>query len=95
LSKARSADVTALLREWRTGDEQAANRLLPLVRDKLQRIARRHMASERGRAAILRRSQRCRTCRDLDDLAGDRHTRLEFAKNWRLRELSRAQSAGA
>ena len=40
-------DVTALLVEWRHGDEAAAQKLLPLVHDELRRLARRHMAGER------------------------------------------------
>jgi RNA polymerase sigma factor (TIGR02999 family) len=39
--------VTALLVEWRSGNQDAAARLLPLVHDELRRIARRHMAGER------------------------------------------------
>jgi RNA polymerase sigma factor (TIGR02999 family) len=40
--------VTALLMEWRSGSEDAAAQLLPLVHDELRRIARRHMAGERA-----------------------------------------------
>src|SRR5262245_12770147 len=39
--------VTALLVEWRSGNEDAAAELLPLVHDELRRIAKRHMANER------------------------------------------------
>jgi len=39
--------VTALLIDSRGGDDQAAEKLLPLVHDELRRIARRHMAGER------------------------------------------------
>ena len=39
--------VTALLVDWRDGDEAAMQRLLPLVHDELRRIAKRHMAGER------------------------------------------------
>ena len=39
--------VTALLVDWRDGDEAAMPRLLPLVHDELRRIAKRHMAGER------------------------------------------------
>jgi RNA polymerase sigma factor (TIGR02999 family) len=42
-----SHNVTALLIEWRGGDEGAAQKLLPLVHDELRRIAKRHMAGER------------------------------------------------
>jgi RNA polymerase sigma-70 factor (ECF subfamily) len=40
-------DVTALLIDWRGGDEGAVQKLLPLVHDELRRLARRHMAGER------------------------------------------------
>jgi RNA polymerase sigma factor (TIGR02999 family) len=39
--------VTALLVDWRGGDERAMQKLLPLVHDELRRIAKRHMAGER------------------------------------------------
>ncbi len=42
------ADVTALLVEWRSGNEQVFHKLLPLVHEELRRIASRHMARERG-----------------------------------------------
>jgi len=42
-----TSDVTRLLREWRDGDRDALDRLLPLVYDQLRRLARRHMAGER------------------------------------------------
>jgi RNA polymerase sigma factor (TIGR02999 family) len=40
-------DVTALLLEWRSGNADALQRLLPLVHDELRRLARRRMARER------------------------------------------------
>ena len=40
-------DVTELLVEWRQGNEDAVQRLLPLVHDELRRLARRHLAGER------------------------------------------------
>jgi RNA polymerase sigma factor (TIGR02999 family) len=43
----RAHDVTALLIQWRGGDEEAVHRLLPLVHGELRRLARRHMAMER------------------------------------------------
>jgi RNA polymerase sigma-70 factor (ECF subfamily) len=43
----RAHDVTALLIEWRSGDEEAVQKLLPLVHDELRRIAKRQMAGER------------------------------------------------
>jgi len=39
--------VTQLLVQWREGDEDALNQLVPLVHDELRRIARRCMAGER------------------------------------------------
>jgi RNA polymerase sigma factor (TIGR02999 family) len=47
MSEAESPRVTALLVQWRGGDEAAAHQLLPLVHAELRRIARRHMAGER------------------------------------------------
>jgi len=47
-ARARSpSDVTALLIEWRAGDNGAVEKLLPLVHGELRRIAKRHMAGER------------------------------------------------
>jgi RNA polymerase sigma-70 factor, ECF subfamily len=40
-------DLTALLIDWRGGDQSALDRLVPLVHDELRRMAHRHMASER------------------------------------------------
>ena len=42
------AAVTQLLRAWSDGDEQALERLLPLVEVELRRLARGYMARERG-----------------------------------------------
>ena len=47
MSDLRSHNVTALLLEWRRGDEEAAHKLLPLVHHELRRIAKRQMAGER------------------------------------------------
>jgi len=41
------ADVTALLHAWRAGDQDALDRLIPVVHGELKRIARRYMARER------------------------------------------------
>jgi len=46
VSDVRIHDVTALLIEWRGGDPEAMERLLPLVHGELRRLARRHMAGE-------------------------------------------------
>jgi RNA polymerase sigma-70 factor, ECF subfamily len=40
--------VTQLLQQWRSGDQQALEQLIPLVYAKLQRIAHRHLRSERN-----------------------------------------------
>jgi RNA polymerase sigma-70 factor (ECF subfamily) len=40
-------DVTALLIAWGQGDDQALNRLIPVVHGELRRIARRCLADER------------------------------------------------
>jgi RNA polymerase sigma factor (TIGR02999 family) len=47
VSDVRTHNVTALLIDWRGGDEGAVQKLLPLVHAELRRIARRHMAGER------------------------------------------------
>ena len=44
---APSIDVTRLLRAWGKGDEEALNKLTPLVYEELHRAARRYMAGER------------------------------------------------
>ncbi len=40
--------VTQLLKDWRRGDAEALDRLLPHVYDELRRLARKHMRGERG-----------------------------------------------
>jgi RNA polymerase sigma-70 factor (ECF subfamily) len=40
-------ELTQLLRAWSDGDEQALERLVPLVYAELHRLARRYMAGER------------------------------------------------
>lgn len=47
-----AGDVTALLRVWSAGDEQAFDRLIPLVYDELHRMALRYLASERSNASL-------------------------------------------
>ncbi|HEX5686328.1 MAG TPA: ECF-type sigma factor [Ideonella sp.] len=39
--------ITALLHSWSNGDEQALDRLVPLVYDDLRQLARRHLRHER------------------------------------------------
>jgi RNA polymerase sigma factor (TIGR02999 family) len=43
-----SPEITELLVAWNAGDEQALDRLMPLVHDELHRLARRHMASQQA-----------------------------------------------
>ena len=42
-----SQQITELLLAWNEGDEQALDRLMPLVHDELHRLAHRYMAGER------------------------------------------------
>src|SRR5262245_9564508 len=45
-TEARGGDITLLLASWRDGDRSALERLLPLIHDELNRLARRHLARE-------------------------------------------------
>ena len=45
-------DVTSLLRLWSAGDQQAFDRLIPLVYDELHRMALRQMSGERRNASM-------------------------------------------
>jgi RNA polymerase sigma factor (TIGR02999 family) len=45
-------DVTALLRLWSNGDEQAFDRLIPLVYEELHRMALRYLAGERPNVSL-------------------------------------------
>src|SRR5215216_4623325 len=47
MSSSVSQNVTQILLEWRSGNEEALDRLMPLVYDELRRLASRHMRSER------------------------------------------------
>ena len=42
-----SHEITQLLRAWSEGEEEALDKLIPLVYDELHRLARRYMAHER------------------------------------------------
>jgi RNA polymerase sigma factor, TIGR02999 family len=53
---AGKADVTRLLQEWRQGDGEALDRLLPIVYDELRRIARVQLAHE-NRNGTLRATE--------------------------------------
>ena len=48
MSMPESHEVTELLVAWSDGDEQALERLAPLVQAELHRLARRYMSRERG-----------------------------------------------
>src|SRR5260370_39662173 len=45
--QAPAEDITVLLAGWRGGDRTALDRLVPLIRGELRRIARRHLGRER------------------------------------------------
>jgi RNA polymerase sigma factor (TIGR02999 family) len=45
--QAHAGDITRLLAGWREGDRSALDRLLPLVRAELDRLALRHLGRER------------------------------------------------
>ena len=47
-----NGNVTGLLRGWSEGDEQAFERLVPLVYDELHRMARRYLAGERSNITL-------------------------------------------
>src|SRR5215470_334913 len=48
MSAPSSSEVTGLLRAWGRGDEEALQKLMPLVYDQLHAAARRYMAGERA-----------------------------------------------
>ena len=43
-----ASQVTQLLAAWRNGDPEAPGKLMPLVYERLRRIARQHLARERA-----------------------------------------------
>jgi RNA polymerase sigma factor (TIGR02999 family) len=43
----QAGDITGLLARWRGGDRAALDRLIPLIRTELYRLARRHLGHER------------------------------------------------
>ena len=45
---AAQPEVTDLLRQWRSGDKQALDKLTPLVYDELHRLAHQYIRRERG-----------------------------------------------
>ena len=48
MTEVRGHEVTQLLRAWSEGDEQAMEKLVPLVYAELHRLARHYMAGERA-----------------------------------------------
>lgn len=48
MSTADSKEITALLADWRNGEEAALEKLLPLVYDELRRLASSYMRRERS-----------------------------------------------
>jgi RNA polymerase sigma factor (TIGR02999 family) len=52
MSQTPSADVTALLRQWEQGDQDALNQIVPLVYAELRRIARRRLGGERSAPSL-------------------------------------------
>lgn len=50
--RSSNGDVTGLLRVWSDGDEQAFERLMPLVYDELHRMALRYLAGERSNVTL-------------------------------------------
>jgi RNA polymerase sigma-70 factor (ECF subfamily) len=48
MARSETRDITQLLRAWGGGDEQALERLTPLVYSELGKAAKRQMARERG-----------------------------------------------
>jgi RNA polymerase sigma-70 factor, ECF subfamily len=51
-TRTEAGDITRLLASWRDGDRSACDRLLPLIRTELDRLARRHLARERASHAM-------------------------------------------
>lgn len=48
MSSALSQNVTQILLDWRSGNQEALERLMPLVYDELRRLAARYMRNERS-----------------------------------------------
>ncbi len=48
MARGSPPNVTELLVAWNEGDEAALEQLMPVVYDELRRLARRHLAGERG-----------------------------------------------
>jgi RNA polymerase sigma factor (TIGR02999 family) len=52
MDSATSSQVTALLVQWGNGDQQALQRLMPLVYQELRRLARFHLRHEHGEISV-------------------------------------------
>jgi RNA polymerase sigma-70 factor, ECF subfamily len=50
--RTQAGEITQLLAGWRAGDNSALDRLWPLIRAELDRLARRHLARERQHPAL-------------------------------------------
>jgi len=50
--RTQAGEITRLLAGWRAGDNSALDRLWPLIRAELDRLARRHLARERRHRAL-------------------------------------------
>ena len=48
MSEPLPEEVTQLLGQWKSGDRQALDKLMPIVYEELRRMAHRHMAHERA-----------------------------------------------
>ena len=48
----QTSQISGLLAGWREGDRDALDRLLPLIRTELHRLARRHLVRERKNHAM-------------------------------------------
>ena len=52
MTSLQTAEITGLLRAWTQGDQEALNRLTPLVYDELHRMAKVYMRYERSARTI-------------------------------------------
>ena len=77
-------DITGILRELRSGDRDALNRLLPLVYDELRRIAR-------GR---IRRSARGWTL-DTTGLVHEAYVKMSQQADWDLENRAEFMAAAS
>jgi RNA polymerase sigma-70 factor, ECF subfamily len=48
VTRSSAGEVSQLLKDWGSGDENALNKLIPLVYEELHKMARQQMARERG-----------------------------------------------